>query len=338
VKIKNTIKKVPGILFVDRKLLFLKNYLRTKIPRIPSKKVDVFLNISTVCNYDCIFCNRDVEKKIIRLNDMKLDDLVSHARTVDITGYGEITCHPDFLEIIEIFSKKKIPIRFVTNGARLSKEYVDILINSEIYEIVISLNSLNSKTYSKLCGTSARLEKTLSNIEYLLSCNPSFPIRLSFVITSYNMNEIPDFIKYAKGKVASITCMGLTPTLQKHYPVDLIIENNVMNRKYLDSMRELATAEGVSAFILDLENQSTLDSPIDPVRLKKMIKTCDWVYSKFFVEPDGQVGPCCWSSVRLGSVKMNNFDEIWYGKQYDLLRNAIKEGNTTYCKNCRRLG
>ncbi|MBA4369059.1 MAG: hypothetical protein C0403_15625 [Desulfobacterium sp.] len=310
-----------------------------KQARQPQKKIDLFLNLSTICNYNCIFCNRNVTKKIIRLHEIvNINEFAEHARMVDITGYGEITCHPDFLEIIRFFYNKNIAIRFVTNGSKLTKESADYLVRSKIFEIVISLNSLTPETYTRLHGDHTSLANTLENIEYLFSLPHNFPIRLSFVITSYNLHEIPNFIQYAKkNRAASISCLGLTPTLQHMYPADLIVDNTKKDREFLDSMRELAKSEGVEAYICQLENQSTPEIPIDPARLKEMIKSCDWVYNKFFIEPDGKVAPCCWSRINLGNIKEKSFNEIWLGKPYKNLRKKIKTGISPSCQNCRRL-
>ncbi len=332
---KNILSKMP--------LSFGKhiNYLLRSIKKesSPQKKVDLFLNLSTICNYNCIFCNRDVKKKIIRLHEIvNIDEIAEHACMVDITGYGEITCHPDFLEIIKFFYNKDIPIRFVTNGSKLTKECSDYLVRSKVSEIVFSLNSLTPETYSRLHGPHTSLANTLENVEYLISLPHNFPIRLSFVITSYNLHEIPNFIQYAKNnRVTSISCLGLTPTLQHMYPSDLVVDNTKKNREFLDSMRELAKSEGVEAYICNLENQSTPEKPIDQARLKEIIKSCDWVYNKFFIEPDGKVSPCCWSQINLGNIKEKSFEEIWKGEPYENLRKKIKTGISPACKNCRRL-
>lgn len=306
----------------------------------PLDKVDLFLTLSTVCNYHCVFCNREVKPEIIRVKDiLKFDELIENANIVDITGYGEITIHPDFAEIIKKFSAKKVPIRFVTNGSKLNKEYAQLLIQSEINEIVFSLNSLNPITYEKIHGNSSKIETVLENIDYLLSLNPTFPVRLSFVMTAWNFMEIPNFIKYVKdriGKIDTITCMGLTPTLNHIYSPDLIIKNTTENKEYLQSMRILAEKTGIKASILDLDNQTTSDSPVDPKRLKRIIKDCDWVYNKTFIEADGSVLPCCWSRVNLGNIKNSSFKEIWLGNSYENLRNEILKGNLKYCHNCRK--
>lgn len=308
----------------------------------PFNKVDLFLTLSTVCNYNCVFCNRDVKKEIVHLKEIfRFEELIQHARMVDITGYGEITIHPDFPELLKKFSSLKVPIRFVTNGSRLNEKLSDLILQSEIEEIVFSINSLSSEIYKKMHGNTANLEATLNNLEYLLLRKPKFPVLLSFVMTAWNFKEIPDIINYAKKherQIASITLMGLTPTLKQMYPQDIIIEDTKENRDYLGRMRALVNKNHVNVNIFHLENQQTGNSSIAPDRLKRMIQSCDWVYKKFFIEPDGAAKPCCWwgTNLELGNIKTSSFNEIWNGKNYNDLRQAILKGSTKYCSNCRR--
>ncbi len=59
-------------------------------------KIDLFVTFTTACNYDCAFCNRDVDKAMIRLKDVaRVDALARHARYVDITGTASRRCIPN---------------------------------------------------------------------------------------------------------------------------------------------------------------------------------------------------------------------------------------------------
>lgn len=340
--IRSCVKKIPGAVYLYSRYTAFGNYCINNIRKFtlkPDDKVDLFLNFSTVCNYNCVFCNRDVEPVIIRLSDVEnLDELLSHANMVDITGYGEITAHPEFEKIIELFSAKGVKLRMVTNGSRLTATLIDKITQANFKEMVISLNSLNPETYPKIHGKNTRLERVLDNLKTLMAKKPNFPVRLSFVITSLNFNEIGDFLVFAKEKgFSSVTCLGLTPTLKDRYSDDLIVHNTEENRIYLNDMRTVAKNLGVVAALPYLENQQVGEEKIDPARLKKMVQGCDWVFSKMGIEPDGRVVPCCWSRVELGNIKIQSFSDIWYGEKYKELRKMVLRGDTTYCKNCRRL-
>ncbi len=318
-----------------------REYFKSKPPMVdtPLNKVDLFLSFSTHCNYACVFCNREIEKRIVKLKDIRdIDELVTHVKMVDITGYGDVTTHPEFPEILKTFTDRKVPIRFVTNGSLIKGDRLEAVLSSTIDNMVISVNSLNPETYSFLHNSKVKLETVLENIENLFARKPGFRIIFSFVINSHNFKEIRNFIDFGKKYGATVNCMGLTPTLVSMYPPSLEIENNKENRAYLEELREYAAAQGVNASILKLDNQSTTQKRIEPKRLAEIIKGCDWVYTKTFIETDGTVKPCCWSQVTLGDIKTQSFDEIWHGEKYEELRTLVKQGSPKHCSKCRRLG
>jgi AdoMet-dependent heme synthase len=338
--IRSKIKKLPGATYIYSTT---KDFAKSLIRRMsldPEEKVDLLLNFTTVCNYQCVFCNRlGVQPEIIKLSDIeKFDELLAHAAMVDITGYGEITTHPEFEKIIELLSSKGTKIRMVTNGSRLTEGILEKIVNANFREIVVSLNSLHPETYNQLCGKHTSLEVVLNNLENLMKRRPQFPIHLSFVITALNFHEIGDFVRFTeKEGFASVSCLGLTPTLKDMYCDELIVHNTEENRTYLNKMRLLAKTLGVKAQLLYLENQQVGEEKMNPVRLRKMIQGCDWVFSKMGIEPDGKVVPCCWSNVVLGNIKEQSFRDIWLGEKYQKLRRLVRNGDTTYCRNCRRL-
>jgi len=300
-----------------------------------NEKIELFLELTTTCNYRCIFCNnKNVEKRTILLSDIKgLDDMVNISSYVDITGYGEILTHPEFEQIINHFSLKNVPIRIVTNGSLLNEKNRNIIANSSISELVISINSLNKETYKKLTGV-GDLEVVLENIDQLVKIYKK-SLYFSFVINAYNFNEIPNFIDLGvKYKITEVSCLGLTPMLE--YNKDLILEANEENRNKLIEYRKYAKEKNMRLYAFNFDTQ--VGTKERDENLSEKIKKCKWVYTKFFIEGDGQVGPCCWAQVRMGNIKEQSFDEIWNGEKYNELRECIKNGDLKYCSKCRMLG
>jgi SAM-dependent methyltransferase len=62
------------------------------------KKIDLFLDISHQCNYNCLFCRSNLlPRETLRLEQVNhINELLLWANSVDITGYGEVTIHPQF--------------------------------------------------------------------------------------------------------------------------------------------------------------------------------------------------------------------------------------------------
>lgn len=327
------------------KIKYKKKFIEKPEKREIEDKVEFLINFQTICNYNCVFCVNDkVENKLLKTSDLKdFSCICKHAKNVDITGYGEPTLNPEFPEIIKRLNEYNVPIGFTTNGSLLKKEYAELLVNSNIEYITFSINSLNPETYKKLHNNNADLNTVISNLDYLISLNPNFPIRLTFVLNSYNFNEIPNFIEFAKKRkphVSLIHCFQLTPTLKHIYDNDLLIVANEENKKYIKDMLMLGKKEGVNVSIGNLNYSGTGEYQIDDVQLRNMIKGCEWVYQKCSIGIDGKVIPCCWASedLDLGNIQEESFKKIWYGEKYNAFRKLVSKGDTTYCHNCRRLG
>jgi len=302
-----------------------------------TKSIDLFLELTTKCIYKCVFCHNPKmqpnERRTITLNDIKgIDSLLEYARMVDITGYGEILAHPDFENIIKKLSDKNVPIRFVTNGYLLNEKNRNLIYNSTVDEVVVSLNSLNKHTYKQLMGVDG-LEVVLYNInEFVKQYKKT--LYFSFVMNAYNFDEVPSFIRLAKHYNKNISCLGLTPTLT--YTPDLIIKDTLENRTKIIEWKAYAEKIGAQFNIFNFDTQVGSTQRVQ--NLSEQIKNCDWVYTKFFINSKGVVTPCCWSKMIMGNIFKQSFEEIWNGDRYTKLRNAIKNGDIAYCKNCRKDG
>ncbi len=299
------------------------------------EKIDIYLELNTYCNYLCIFCENDkiIEKKMISLSEIKgLDEMVKIAKMVDITGVGEITLHKEFKDILEYFTDRSIPVRFVTNGYNLTESIVDLIVESSVNELVISVNSLDKENYKYLMGKDG-LEKVLKNIDYLTKHYKGV-LEFSFVINKINLDEIGSFIDFGAKYKKHVALLGLTPT--SNYPAELELDYNEETSQKLKHFKEYAKEKGISFWMFNFENQ--IDSTDRGKNLTDVIKSCDWVYKKFFVNANGDVSPCCWSKRIMGNIYKESFNEVWLGEKYNELRSLVARGDPKYCLKCRRAG
>jgi MoaA/NifB/PqqE/SkfB family radical SAM enzyme len=294
-----------------------------------------YVEFTNHCNYECIFCqNSTIPKKFIRLADFKdFETIISRTNIIDITGYGEIMLHPDFNEIIKIITKYNKQFSLSTNGSVLTKEKIDILNNSSLYLLNISLNSLNFNVYKKLSGGKGNLYTVGENIINLLNSKPKFKIKFSFVITNLNFKEIFNFINFAyKYGKSQISFYDLVPNLK--YPEGLKVEDTPKNRQFLKDA--ISHAKNLKLIIDSFDFDMNTEKK--EVKLQDCLEACHPPFSSIFIGADGNVVPCCWNSTSMGNITQQSVDEIWLGEKYNELRTAIHTGNTEFCKNCRLLG
>ena len=106
------------------------------------------INITELCNRECSFCPRAHGYPNLNLNmSIETASLIKEQAkgfvdTIHIVGRGEPLLHPDFLNILSIFSKD-FKIRIMTNGDKLNRYIVELDkmldLNSGIHKITISL-------------------------------------------------------------------------------------------------------------------------------------------------------------------------------------------------------
>ena len=197
---------------------------------LPATKLEVFVEMTKKCNYQCIFCDHphmpNAIKKTLSLDFLKkFEVLLKSAINVDLTGYGEFTIHPEFDGIVQYLTALGTPFSFVTNGSKLTSQRVEQLVHSTMSRISISLNSLDQSIHSMLsygfieghAGTD--LDGILTAVRQLAR-HPGrkFPMYVSFVITSLNFHELKAYVDFGAELGIEIPFKGwlLVSTINTH--------------------------------------------------------------------------------------------------------------------------
>jgi len=111
-----------------------------------------------------------------------------------LTG-GEPLVRKDAGQIIQALSKLPVQLSLTTNGSRLH-EFVDILDQSGVHSLNISLDTLQSEKF-QIITRRDQFAKVYDNIELLLKRN--FHVKINMVVMKgVNENEINHFIEWTK--------------------------------------------------------------------------------------------------------------------------------------------
>ena len=159
------------------------------------------------CNLVCPSC------RTIRTNE-PLDQtynrfisvLSSGTKVIYFNGNGELFFNKHLLKIIRNFSSEKYPdvkkFEIATNGTLLNKKMWESLsedFRKKATSILISLDSCTEDTYHHL-RQGAVFTKTMDNILFISNLRKEEKINylsLNFVIQKRNIEELPDFIRFA---------------------------------------------------------------------------------------------------------------------------------------------
>jgi MoaA/NifB/PqqE/SkfB family radical SAM enzyme len=167
-----------------------------QVPDIPSQ---VQLEVNNACNLDCAMCPR--HELPIELNEMPfelfcevIDQLHRLKQTrIDLGGWGELTHHSRFCEIVRYAADKGMEISLTTNGLLLKKERLQTLLDSSVKDITLSIDSLERR---KKDFTGHINNPVWKNLEELLSYKDShnLRIRINTLIQKSNRDEIFEII------------------------------------------------------------------------------------------------------------------------------------------------
>jgi len=126
-----------------------------------------------------------------------LENAICEAEVIDLTGFGEPTIHPKFIEIIKIIlthSKSERPICITTNLTGLTEKKVQIL-KDRISSIAFSVNSATEDSMKRMMGYS--LEKMKNRISLYVRNVGKEDVRrsaLHFVTDINNVFEMPALV------------------------------------------------------------------------------------------------------------------------------------------------
>ena len=181
-------------------------------------RIHNYLRISLTdnCNLRCFYCMPEDEYEFAPASKlMQKDEIVALAKTfvslgvnkIRLTG-GEPLVRKDAKEIIQSLSKLPVNLTLTTNGTRIH-EFIDVLEQSKIHSLNISLDTLQSEKF-QLITRRNQFEKVYDNIQLLLKKN--FHVKVNMVVMKgINDTEINDFVEWTKNVPVHVRFIEFMP-------------------------------------------------------------------------------------------------------------------------------
>ena len=119
--------------------------------QIPERPIRVQMEVNNACNLDCVMCPRhelpiELQEMNIEVFKKSIDKICKFGiEHVDIGGWGEVTYHKDFVDIIRYASSKGLQISMTTNGLLLKKERLQVLLDEGVKNLTFSIDSLEKR-------------------------------------------------------------------------------------------------------------------------------------------------------------------------------------------------
>ena len=296
------------------------------------------------CNYDCVGCTRLTAIKNRKL-DMSEEDvkkiikLIPTLKKIKLMGLGEPFLHPDYEKILKIFKEKDLRIWSISNGSLLFRERHRKLVHNYYEDITISIDTTDSKEFSKIRPGGPGLERIIDNLKILIKERnegySNITIGIAFAVGHMNYNNVNQFYEIALD--LGVDYIHITAI------ENWTIKSQSSYKNYSDFTNE------------SRKYQKQIDSSIFKLRsnlLKKGIisgykngdlrlNNCHWPFNSAFLSVEGIVSPCC---VRmdpnvhaLGKIlELDDFNKLWNGEKYIELRKSHlkKDYNDMMCGSC----
>ena len=220
---------------------------------IPNEDVNIDLNVNDkpeyvvimtdkTCNLRCESCrkkayiaSKEQKEKVRLINQKILDTKWLESATLFMAGEGEIFFSKSYLELLDTIKHgKKLDV--LSNGTLFNEAKWDLIKNKfDEVTVSISIDAATKETYTKLRhGNYDMLVKNINMLSKHRKAEDFYYFKMNFVIQKRNMNEILDFIKFAKkNNVDVIYFMKLsnwgTMTDKEYKEASLIIDDNYLD-------------------------------------------------------------------------------------------------------------
>src|SRR4030067_1408539 len=119
---------------------------------VPLKRIHI--ELTNICDFNCVFCPKSAMERPYGYMDTKLakriiEEIRENKLCDKITFHvmGEPTLHPDFFEILSYAHDKGAKVGLTTNGSRLGGETGKRLLDYNLHQIDISLQTTHAKSF-----------------------------------------------------------------------------------------------------------------------------------------------------------------------------------------------
>lgn len=327
---KNTKIKKPKlksiINFLIISAIFLKRILAYHITKKPlSFPMSFQIQTNNLCNGSCIMCplSKEKNKKSEKMSDELFEKIIkeiseNRLKYTIIWLYLQnepLTDNNIFnkLKLIKKLCNGNIVTSIVTNGTLLTEEKIKEFCEAKVDIIYFSIDAFTEETYNKIRrGLSYNI--VLKNIENIINSNCKTDLVVKFTLQKDNYLELNDFKKFWKKK-GIITEIGYVNNrlgdVFNFKDICLTPKNIPFKKKFLHNIK-LRLAGG-----------------------------CFILATTFHILYNGDVIMCCndySKKVILGNVKNKTIKDIWNGKKYHSIREAISNKDFEKipgCNNCR---
>jgi len=310
----------------------------------PQKPVILEFMITSKCDCHCVMCNiwkKDPQNDLSldEIRTMLLDPVLSDLRTMTLSG-GEPFQRDDILDLCQIINEKSknlIQLYLSTNGfdyegiANKITSILKIMVNIKRLRIAVSFDHIHDH-HDKIRGKKGIHNNALILVQKLKNIgDPRLTIQGNFTIAPYNVNNLNEIYEYFKKLNLNIFWFPIMVS-------DNFFENEEKAEKFAFSQKERALLNDFVAFLrlheLSMPDYYYYTGLLNSLNRGARAFPCSGGSKFLLVNAIGDVYPCYIipKSYRMGSIRKNTLQEIWYSEEARRIRKLICSNAT--CNRC----
>jgi sulfatase maturation enzyme AslB (radical SAM superfamily) len=305
--IVNKAKKGAEIGFTKASTIAVRR-IKKRLYIVPKVPPTVYIELTDMCNLDCIMCDRRSLTRPSGLMDIELfEKVIGDASAIGVPDvklnrFGEPLLHPGLFNMIEYAKAKGIShVYFTSNATLLDEKKAEMLLSSGLDSITFSVDGATKETYERIRVKSS-YDKVVNNIRRFIEMRDSRGQKKPYVV----INTI--YMQDTKDEILNVFKQW------KH----LVNRINVLPVGQYGSIENLA-----------------------PIQ-KKLIerKPCHQPFDRLMVLWNGDVTVCCADIngvLKTGSVLKSSIGELWKNQKVQTIRHALlakKFDDIHICETC----
>ncbi len=317
----------------------LSAYVTPEEEKVLKKPRTLHLNLTLRCNLHCRICrpedfqpgtNSSLSKEVI---DKVINEAFDSLTQLRLDSGGELLLSPHLPYVLQEATKRNIPMFISSNGTMMSREKAEMLCNSSLSNIQISLDSADKETLEWI-RRGAKFEAVICGAENIVAARQKYKktkprIEFHAALLQQNLKQLPDLIRLAKKIGVDGVGVAYGYTHSHMDPEWSVFWSKEKCNEVIAEARQLAKELGVS-----FNGPASFNS--DTYVIASPNRYCHYLFEWTYIQPTGTVSPCCIGSYELGDLNTTSFTDVWYGERYNELRQTYNTPAPSYpkCANC----
>jgi len=313
------------------------------------------------CNLECPMCPRfsseDPHLDMSMETFGRIHDAMECAHTVDFTGWGEPTLHPDIYRMIQMAREQDCVTTMTSNGTTLTEKNSRRLIEAGLNRLAVSVDGMQPETYEplRIGATFEKLTRNLTRMAARIDSSRSpLELAIAFTIQEHNaadLDRIVGWMGQVGARVLHLKQLNVISNEQDWKNTFLKYrlhpsegDPSALDRleKRILRLRDQAERAGIrfemhSEFPLSsrLEGRHCLATPLESV----------------YFSYEGRVPPCCHfghhvsryyegaysppDALFFGDIRTRNLEDIWTDPEFQVFRRGFADKDfPEACQSC----